>query len=214
MEGCTHVKEQLLPILLYAHIAAGGTALLTGLTAIVAAKGGKVHKRSGKIYFYAMLLVALSALVISVVKSNAFLLVISIFSFYLNYFGYRALKNKAVKFAWYDWVVVVFSAATSLYMLYTRNIVLLAFGALLLSLLARAVWVQFGNEEQLKEARRTRILSHSGNMLGSYIATVTAFAVVNINFVKPGWIVWLLQTALGLPAILYYNRKWKAKLKQ
>ncbi len=205
--------EQILPVLLYTHIAAGGTALLSGMVAIVTPKGDKVHKRSGKVYFYAMLLVALSAFVISVIKSNAFLLAISIFSFYLTYFGYRALKNRTAKFVWYDWAVIIFSTANALYMVYTRNIVLVAFGLILVMLASRNAQAQLSGEEKLKEARKLRLLSHSGNMLGSYIATVTAFTVVNINFVKPGWIVWLLPTALGLPAIMYYNRKLKAKLK-
>lgn len=208
------MKEQLVPVLLYAHIFAGGTALLSGLVAIVTTKGNKVHRRAGVVYFYAMLLVALSAFIISVAKSNMFLLAISIFSFYLTWFGYRAIKNRQAKFVWYDWAVVVFSATTALYMIYSRNIVLVAFGLILIMLASRNTQAQLSGEEKLKETRRLRLLAHSGNMLGSYIATVTAFAVVNINFVKPGWIVWLLPTVLGLPAILYYNHKLKATLKQ
>ena len=65
----------------------------------------------------------------------------------------------------------------------------------------------------LKEVRKRKMLAHIGNMMGAYIATVTAFVVVNINFVKPGWIVWLLPTALGLPVIMCYTRVWKKKLK-
>lgn len=206
------MKEQVLPLLLYTHIAAGGTALLSGFAAIVTAKGNKVHKRSGKLYFYAMLLVALSAFIISTIKSNVFLLAISIFSFYLTYFGYRVLKNRSAKFVWYDWVVIVFSTANAFYMVYTQNIVLVAFGLILVMLVSRNVLAQLSGEEKLKEARKLRMVAHSGNMLGSYIATVTAFTVVNINFVNPGWIVWLLPTALGLPAIMYYNRKLKSKI--
>lgn len=207
------MREILLKAFLYAHIAAGGTALLSGLVAILTAKGAKVHKLSGMVFFVAMLVVALTAFVIGVAKSNWFLFAISIFSFYLNYFGYRALKNRDAKFKWYDWVVVLFSSGTALYMLYTRQIVLVAFGTLLLYLLFNNIRPQLSGEEKIKEVRRKRVLAHLGNMMGTYIATVTAFAVVNINFVKPGWIVWLLPTALGLPVIIYYTRVWKKKLK-
>ncbi|HLP51957.1 MAG TPA: hypothetical protein VK154_13805 [Chitinophagales bacterium] len=202
-----------LKLFLYAHIAAGGTALLSGLVAILTTKGGKVHKRSGLVFFYCMLLVAFSAFVIAIAKGNGFLLAIAMFSFYLNYFGYRALKNRDAKFKWFDWAVVLFSSGTALYMLYTRQIVLVAFGTLLLYLLFNAIRPQLMGEEKIKEARRRRVLAHLGNMMGSYIATVTAFVVVNINFVKPGWIVWLLPTALGLPVIIYYTSVWKKKLK-
>ena len=207
------MKEILLKAFLYTHIAAGGTALLTGFIAILTAKGGKVHKRSGLVFFYAMLAVAITALIIAVVKDIPFLLAISIFSFYLNYVGYRALKNRDAKFKWYDWVVVALSLVAAVYMVYTRQIVLVVFGTLLFYLLFSNIRPQLSGEEKIKEVRRRKVLAHLGYMMGTYIATVTAFAVVNINFVKPGWIIWLLPTALGLPVIIYYTTVWKKKLK-
>ncbi len=207
------MNELALRLFLYAHIAAGGTALLSGLVAILTAKGGKVHKTSGKIFFAAMLAVAISALVIAIAKGNSFLLAIGVFSFYLNYFGYRVLKNRDGKFKWFDWVVVLFSVAAAVYMVSSMQIVLTVFGVLLAYLLVGNVLPQLQGAEKIKEARRKRVLGHLGYMMGTYIATLTAFLVVNINFVKPGWIIWLLPTALGLPIIIYYNRVWKEKLK-
>jgi uncharacterized membrane protein len=207
------MRETALEIFLYTHIACGMTALLTGFISIATEKGKKVHRKAGKVFFVAMILVAISAFVISIVKSNSFLLAIGIFSFYLNYFGYRALKNRNAKFKWFDWLVIAVSAATSGYMISTLNIVLVVFGVLLAYLLVANALPQLQGEEKLKEVRKRKMLAHIGNMMGSYIATVTAFVVVNINFVKPGWIVWLLPTALGLPVIMYYTRVWKKKLK-
>ncbi len=207
------MNELALRLFLYAHIAAGGTALLSGLVAILTAKGGKLHKASGKVFFAAMLAVAISALVIAVAKGNSFLLAIGVFSFYLNYFGYRVLKNRDAKFKWLDWVVVLFSVAAAVYMVSSKQIVLTAFGVLLVYLLAGNILPQLQSAEKIKEVRRKRVLSHLGYMTGTYIATLTAFLVVNINFVKPGWIVWLLPTAVGLPVIIYYNKVWKKKLK-
>ena len=207
------MRETALEIFLYAHIACGMTALLTGFISIVTEEGKKLHRKAGKVFFVAMILVAISAFVISIVKSNSFLFAIGVFSFYLNYFGYRALKNSSAKFKWFDWLVIAISVVTSAYMISTLNIVLVVFGVLLAYLLISNALPQLQGEEKLKEVRKRKMLAHIGNMMGAYIATFTAFVVVNINFVKPGWIVWLLPTALGLPVIIYYTRVWKKKLK-
>ena len=42
------------------HIAAGTVALLFGAVALGAKKGGKIHRLSGKIFFYSMILMAAS----------------------------------------------------------------------------------------------------------------------------------------------------------
>jgi hypothetical protein len=52
---------------------------------------------------------------------------------------------------------------------------------------------------------------HMGKMLGAYIATVSAFSVVNFAFLPP-LIRWLWPTAIGVPGIFiwisYYRRKF------
>ena len=47
----------LLPI----HVAAGGLALMLGATALLARKGGTIHRRSGLLFVYAMLVMAVTA---------------------------------------------------------------------------------------------------------------------------------------------------------
>lgn len=85
--------------ILFLHIAAGFCALITGCAAIIAPKGKKVHIFAGQIYFWSMTAVALSALYLSVVNPNPFLLLISLFSFFLTWSGYKAIhwKNRPLK---------------------------------------------------------------------------------------------------------------------
>lgn len=199
-------------ILLYGHVISGSLALITGFLSLATDKGGRVHRTSGKIFFFSMIVVAASAFVISVVKNISFLLAISVFSFYMNYTGYRALKNREVKYKWFDWLVVGLSVVTAFYMLSTGAIVLMVFGSLLLFLIFLNTRIQFQREEKMIEAKRKRVLTHITNMTGTYIATTTAFLVVNINFVKPGWVLWLLPTAIGTPIIIYFGRVWRKKL--
>ena len=206
------MKDLIIKALLYTHIAAGGLSLVMGAVALSVVKGGKTHRTVGKIFFVAMLFVSFSAFVISIVKSLDFLLAISIFSFYMNYTGYRVLKNREVKFKWFDWLPLVFSVATVAYMFYSMNVVLLVFGALLSMFILQDIRLQFQDEEAIKKARQLRVLTHIGRMGGTYIATVTAFLVVNIKFVKPWWIVWLLPTVIGTLLITYFTREWTKKL--
>src|SRR5215210_5404413 len=51
------MNSMLLPI----HIAAGGLALVLGTVALLVKKGGTIHRRSGLLFVYAMLVMGISA---------------------------------------------------------------------------------------------------------------------------------------------------------
>jgi uncharacterized membrane protein len=68
--------------LLGVHIAAGSTAFLMAPLALASAKGGKAHRRWGKIYFWAMAVVGSTALVLAVYRPILFLALVAVFSFY------------------------------------------------------------------------------------------------------------------------------------
>jgi len=55
----------LLPI----HIAAGGLALVLGAVALLVKKGGTIHRRSGLLFVYAMLVMGFSASILGFLKS-------------------------------------------------------------------------------------------------------------------------------------------------
>ena len=57
----------LLPI----HIAAGGLAIVLGVVALSVKKGGNIHRRSGLLFVYAMLVMAASASILSLLKGRA-----------------------------------------------------------------------------------------------------------------------------------------------
>lgn len=198
--------------MLYLHIAAGTTALLAGLVPFFTPKGNKLHKRTGKVFYWAMMLISFTAVFIAVYKDIKFLLAIAVFSFYMNYTGYRVLKYKKGKFKWFDWIPLVLSVAAVIYMFYTLNIILVVFGALLTFLIIQDIRRQFKSEEDKKLLAKEKIIDHLGRMSGTYIATFTAFLVVNLNFIEPGWIVWLLPTFIGVPIIIYHTNQWRKKL--
>jgi hypothetical protein len=57
--------QLLLPI----HIAAGGFAIVLGAVALVVKKGGTIHRRSGLLFVYAMLVMGFSASILGFLKS-------------------------------------------------------------------------------------------------------------------------------------------------
>lgn len=77
------------------HIAAGTSAFALAPLALITAKGGKAHRRWGRIYFWAMAVVAVTALVMSIYRPTLFLGLVAIFSFYSAFVGYRVLGQKA-----------------------------------------------------------------------------------------------------------------------
>src|SRR3989442_8751416 len=58
---------------------------------MLTAKGGRTHRRWGKVYFWAMAAVALTAVVLAVWRPVVFLALLAVFTFYSAFSGYRAL---------------------------------------------------------------------------------------------------------------------------
>ena len=54
---------------------------------------------------------------------------------------------------------------------------------------------------------------HMSGMIASYIAAVSAFAVVNLTFLPP-LVRWLGPTAIGVPLLLLWIRSYQNKFKQ
>ena len=78
------------------HIAAGSSALIVGLVAIIASKGKKLHRLSGRLFLMLMSVVIITGLIgVFVFGRNTFLLVITVLSGYQAFSGYRAIKAKS-----------------------------------------------------------------------------------------------------------------------
>jgi uncharacterized membrane protein len=87
-----------LPVVIQAvrrtHILAGFTAFFIAPVPLLTAKGGQTHRRWGKIYFWAMAVVAVTAMVLALWRPIPFLAFIAVFSFYFAFRGYRVLSRK------------------------------------------------------------------------------------------------------------------------
>ncbi len=109
--------------ILWLHILTGFTAFLVAPGALATRKGGTWHRRWGKIFFGAMTVVAISALLLTAIRPNTFLTLVALFSFYSAFSGYRVLKRKrpdrGQHAKWFDWTaaMITFSAGMGMFYL-------------------------------------------------------------------------------------------------
>ena len=205
------ITESQIQILIFIHAALGGLALCTGLIAMITKKGSMPHRKSGKVFFYSLLSSAFTALFISVLPNHTspFLFVIGLFSAYLTIGGFRAIsfkkKNQKLVFdTVLAWLMIVTGITMIVYpiLIYGKlSIVLSIFGAIG-CLLAIQDLRGFKNKETL---RKKWLNIHLSKMTGAYIASFTAFIVVN-NFI-PGIYGWLAPSFFGTVYIVYQSRK-------
>ncbi len=203
-------------LLLIVHIIGGSTSLLLGSFILFSKKGDKKHKFLGNIFFYAMLTAALVSLPMAIIHPNPFLFVIGIFTFYMLMSGKRSLqKTKLENINQIDWAITLlmflfglaFICLGAYYLINGNNfgLVLLVFGIVGL-LFVKIDYTNFKGNSKIKNFWLT---THIQRMIGAYIASVTAFLVVNGNILKfiPSIFLWLAPTILLVPFIVKWSRK-------
>ena len=216
--------ELFIDISLIIHVVFGSIALLTGLCAILFRNKVKIHKKFGIIYFYAMTVVFVTAVYISVLHGNIFLFCVAFFSYYSCLSAYRALRlkrlhldQKATKF---DWAIeaffgfmhvsfVVFAVFVLIKGNATFGTISLIFGVIGL----RGNWDTIQRLRGKLEYRNYWLLAHIGGMLGSYIGAFTAFFVNNNSrFIHlPDIVAWIGPTVFIVPLIIYEVNNHKKK---
>lgn len=203
-------------ILLIVHVICGGISLLLGLGILIQRKGSRLHRLVGTIYFITMLLAAFAALPMSYIKNNYFLFTIAVLTAYMVITGrsyIRKRKNpKATAFDWLMTVIIVLAGLSfmsfGIYQLSKENVfgtvyVCFSFAALFFG------WQDVRNFLNKSPITNFWLTTHLQRMVGSYIASVTAFLVVN-NRILPGVVAWLLPSVMLIPLILKWTWRYRA----
>jgi uncharacterized membrane protein len=224
-----------LRIFLALHIACGVVGFVCAPVALATAKGGRAHRRFGKIYFWAMAGVAVTALTLSLALPIYFLAMVAVFSFYSAFAAYRVLSLKGMykgqRPKAVDWAAAIITTVSSftLFLLgflqpqlmhvgliriggYTVSIVSIAFGIL-------GMRMGIGSLQGFLRPPTEKMFwwfGHLQGMIGSYIAAMTAFSAVNLSrWFGAAWWVWLWPTIVGVPSIAlwssYYRKKFSPK---
>lgn len=214
----------LFKLFLAIHIAGGTLALLGAPVALFTAKGNKAHRLSGHVFFHGMTLVFFSAVYMSVAHRVPFLFMVAVFSYQMVLTGRRTLRykteNDLKNVAAFDWVVVIASVISDillvcygLFLILSENdwfgIVGIAFGVTGLQLIHRTYRRISGRNF----SKNDWLFEHLGNMIGGFIAAVTAFLVVNVKTDYPV-LLWLGPAVVGGGVIAYFIAYYRRRLAQ
>ncbi|PKH52889.1 DUF2306 domain-containing protein [Tenacibaculum sp. Bg11-29] len=207
--------EKTIQILIYIHAVFGGISLLTGFISMLAKKGKTIHKKSGLLFFYTMMLSGIIAMVVAVLPKHVspFLFAVGIFSLYFVLTGKRALNFKIEKpnlriDKWISKIMIltgILMILLPIVLTKSINIILVAFAIIGIIFSVRDL-ILFEKPERL---RKGWLKLHLGKMIGGYISAATAFVVVNEFF--PSFYGWFIPGIIGGFIITYWMRKMNKK---
>ena len=206
--------ENIANLLIITHVILGSIALISGTISIIAKKGNKLHKKSGKVFYYVLLISAFISLFVALMPNHKspFLFCLGILSLYFIIGGYRSLKfNKEnVSFLLDKIIALIIILLGVVMILYPillnvkMNIVQLNFGF---------VSIIFGIIDlllirDLNKIKKKWLSIHLSKMISGYIATITAFIVNQFNF---GIWRWFIPSIIGSIYIIYWLSKLNKK---
>lgn len=213
------------------HITAGTLAFVGGLAAMFAPKGKGLHKKIGLVYVCSMLIVALTAVLMSLVKTEllTFFVPLSFFTLQLTLGGWRAFERKKIRpgsvypIPILDWAIVIVSLLAGCIFVGLGvwrwmqgdavGIVSGIFGMIGIARSVSDIRLFLNIQRGIKLERMEWWFAHMSGMLGAYIATVTAVLVVNDAFLPP-LVRWLAPTVLGTAGIIAWSRHYRRKFER
>lgn len=215
--------DNLFSLFLILHITTGSIGLITGTAVIIAEKGKNLHKFLGKVFYLSMLSAGFSALALSVIKSNNFLLILGVFTIYLVWGGNSYLyysKHKLNGPRKVD-LALFFLMLISIIIFIVLGILLAKKGNTfsIVYFFFSFISIRFLQKDYyfFKDKNRNynkSISMHLQRMMGGYIASTTAFLAVNVKYIPfeiPEFIWWILPTLVFTPFIIKWSKKYSSK---
>jgi uncharacterized membrane protein len=210
-------------LFLIVHIFAGSIGLIAGTIVVCAKKGNDFHRFIGNVFFYSMLFAGVSAFVLSILKSTVFLFIVGVFTVYMvltgkSYLYYK--KNKSSKIRSVDKLVFLIMSLTVIafvlfgikLLLEKKAFAMVFFVFAFISYRFLQTDYKFSRSDSAN--RKDSVAIHLQRMMGAYIASTTAFLVVNVKYIPfeiPGFIWWLLPTVIFTPLIVKWSKKYSPK---
>lgn len=212
--------DNLIKLIIFSHVAAGMVSLVAAPVAMAVSKGGVAHRFAGKIFFWSMVWIFLTAIVLGIVHWKPFLLMVSVLSFYLVYSGYRTLYQKQVVIGknvlWYDWAI---AGACGMFMLsfLSWGVYQVWHGSISVLLIFfsmggfYSIWAEVKRYRTQSAIKHGWLFNHIGRMVGGFIAALTAFSTNVLTFMPALW-QWLWPTLIGTPLIICWIRTYRKRL--
>lgn len=195
-------------VMLWVHIMAGTLALVGGLVAIMTRKGARIHRRSGIVYVQCMMMVGVTALVMSIIRPNPFLFAVAIFSAAMALSGWVPARGDNIQVSKIIGIASIVAAillgAVGMWWVIAGD--LFGITAIVFGLIsARFGWQDVWRTTERN--RQQRIITHVSAMGGAFIATVSAISAVNLDMLPP-LVRWLWPTIIGTPLIFWGIRSY------
>lgn len=212
------MSETFFNILLALHIIGGTVGLICGILVFSLKKGTRPHTVLGKIFIPGMLLAGFSSLLLAVLHPNTFLFMVGVFTVYMVGTGARAISSKSpLTNQPIDRMLQLGMVCSGLSLGYLGTvgvfdgnyfgIVYVVFATIGLLM----VMQDFNGSKSNPTDKKAHIRKHLQRLGGGFIASATAFLVVNLRELPewlPVWLLWLLPTLLISPLISYHSKKY------
>ena len=149
----------------------------------------------------------------------SFLFMVGIFSFYMTCNGYRVLYRKKIavtkKVAALDWIIAgINTLACAALVIFGIINLPNPFGTIAIVLGSIGFLLSYRDIKTFVKPPADKtywLYVHISNMIGAWIAAVTAFSATSMNFL-PTVVQWLWPSLAGGFAISYFTRMYKQKL--
>lgn len=222
-------------LLMWPHIGLGFVALAAFWVPVATKKGASVHQWAGRVFNASMLAVSFSAFGMSAASLTApdtihpgvsvervrtvalFLGYLGLVSVVIVHNGWVTARRHrdpdSLRAPWRRALnigLIVASAASVVYGVMTSSIVMAALSPV--GFLTGKGWLEF--TKKIDEPRAW-FFEHMSSMLAGGIAVHTAFLAgggtrfLPAFFTELGWKMWLLPTAIGVPAIILWSRHYR-----
>ena len=195
-------------VMLWVHIMAGTLALVGGLVAIMTRKGARLHRRSGIVYVLCMIVVGVTALVMSIIRPNPFLFAVAIFSAAMALSGWLPARGDNLQLSKMVGIASIVAATllgvVGMWWVIAGDV----FG--ITAIVFGLISARFGWQDVRRTTERNRqqrIIAHVSAMGGAFIATVSAISAVNLDMLPP-LVRWLWPTIIGTPLIFWGIRSY------
>ena len=201
------------------HTVAGILIFATGLLQFLRKKGGRLHRKLGKIYVVGWLIVLLTGAYLG----GMLITLIGIFGFYFAVTGIRVVQLNGKSVQIFDWTFAILNLlvmaailfyAARLFMVGNSSFgtIFLVFGLLFILTLQKDIrkYFNIGPAVAVKVPKMDWYLEHFRRMSISYIAALTAFASIQ-NVFGHNTLNFLLPTAIGTSMIIIISRRMERK---
>src|SRR5688500_14534030 len=96
------------------HIIGGLIGLTSGAVALSAGKGSKLHRKSGMVFVYSMLVLSTSGAVMAVLKPERTSVIAGMLTFYLVITAWHTVRRHEHGFEWVNVAAMMFALVISL----------------------------------------------------------------------------------------------------